>query len=205
MRLERERVMAILRAPKLARVEQIAQALLEGGVSCVEITCNSEGFEEAIGALRASFGADLLVGAGTVLTLADATAAVDSGAEFLVAPHVDTEITAWAVAHQLGVMPGAMTPTEVHASQASGATAIKVFPATTVGPEFFSHIRGPFGELLTVAVGGVDRSNAAAFLGAGASAVGVGSWLLGDGEPSTVRDRACELRRAVDKARGARG
>lgn len=146
----------------------------------------------------------LAIGAGTVLTVEAAQRAIDAGATFLVMPHLDTEIVRWAADRGVPALPGAATPTEALAGWRAGAAAIKVFPASVLGPGFVRELRGPLPEIPLVPTGGVTAGNAAAFIGAGAAAVGLGGWLLGDGEAAGVRQRAREIVGVVAAARAER-
>lgn len=157
---------------------------------------------EAVAAQGSGSGLD--IGAGTVLTLDAARRAVEAGARFLVMPHLDREIVTWAVARGIPAFPGAATPTEVLAGWRAGAAAVKVFPASVLGPGFIRELRGPLPEIPLVPTGGVTPDNAASFIRAGAAAIGLGGWLLGDGQASGVRDRAREIVSVVAAARTER-
>lgn len=139
-----------------------------------------------------------------MLSLDAAQRAVDAGATFLVMPHLDSDIVAWAAERGVPAFPGAASPTEVLAGWRAGAAAVKVFPASVLGPSFIRELRGPLPEIPLVPTGGVTPENAASFIGAGAAAVGLGGWLLGDGEAAAVRERAREIVAVVAAARAER-
>lgn len=143
----------------------------------------------------------MTVGAGTVLTIDAARRAVDAGAAFLVAPHVDPEVVAWTAGRGIPMFPGAATPTEVLAAWRAGAAGVKVFPASVVGPAFVRELRGPLPDIPLLPTGGVTVDNAAAYIEAGAAAVGIGSWLFAGGTPDSIAERA---RQAVDAIAAAR-
>ena len=149
------------------------------------------------------FGDELLVGAGTVLSVPAARRAVDAGAAFLVCPHTDLRLVEWALEHAVPIFPGALTPTEVVRAWDAGATAVKLFPASVVGPAFVREIRGPLPQVPLIPTGGVSADNAGAFISAGAVAVGLGSWLIGDGRGAGVRARARQVRDAIASAPGS--
>jgi 2-dehydro-3-deoxyphosphogluconate aldolase/(4S)-4-hydroxy-2-oxoglutarate aldolase len=128
-----------------------------------------------------------------VLDVTSARHAVDAGARFLVTPTTDPEVIGWAARRGVPIFPGAMTPTEIVLAWSSGATAVKLFPASVCGPGYVRDLAGPLGHIPLVAVGGIGAENAAAFLSAGVRAVGVGSWLIGDADPAGVRRRAALL------------
>jgi len=185
-----ERVIAVLRGLEPSRIEAVVDTLRNGGIDVVEITMESP---DAAGSIRSAVGAGAVVGAGTVLSIADAEAAVDAGAGFLVAPHTDLSVVEWAVERSIPFVPGGFTPTEVSSAWRAGATAVKIFPASVGGPELLKALRGPFGELPLVATGGVTAANAASFLAAGAVAVGVGGWLTDHDDPGIIAVRASAI------------
>ena len=184
---------------------EIAAALVRGGVRAFEITLDGTGALEAIGAIARRFDPlEFTVGAGTVLDIAAAEAALAAGARFIVSPHVDLAIVRWAAARGIPAMPGAFTPTEILAAWRAGAAAVKLFPASAVGPAFVRELRGPLPYIPLVPTGGVTAETAPAFIAAGAAAVGIGSWLTGSGDPSVIQARAAELVAAVAAARPAK-
>jgi 2-dehydro-3-deoxyphosphogluconate aldolase/(4S)-4-hydroxy-2-oxoglutarate aldolase len=192
------RVVAIARGLDPSSMVDIAGALIDGGVTAFEVTLNSRSALDAIAAVRAAVPAGrLLVGAGTVLDRASAEAAVGAGAQFLVMPHTDLELIDWAAGRDVPVFPGAFTPTEILAAWRAGATAVKLFPASAVGPSFVRELRGPLPEISLIPTGGVTAENAPDFIRAGAVAVGLGSWLTGAGDPATIRARATQLTEAI--------
>ena len=196
-------VMAILRASDAGRFLEVGRVLYEAGVRAIEVTLTSRGALEAFGRLREELPADALLGVGTVRSAADAERALDVGATYLVAPDFRPAMVAFAVERGVPVVPGALTPTEVAAAWAAGATAVKVFPVSAVGgPGYLKAIRAPLPEVPLVPTGGVGIDDVGAYLAAGAVAVGIGSPLLGDaGEPSGDLDALADRgRRAVAAA-----
>ena len=171
-------IIAIMRhtPPDLAR--QTVDALLAGGVHVVEVTMNSAGALDMLAELSSGYGDDLLVGAGTVLTVASAKEAVAAGARFIVAPNTDQHILAYCQQRPVPAIPGAMTPTEVVTAWHGGADLVKLFPAGILGPGYLRDLRGPLGDIPFVPTGGITLDNAAAFIRAGAVALGVGSDLV---------------------------
>lgn len=191
------RVVAIGRGLPPDRIERIAEGLVAGGIRAFEITLNSPDALGGIATLAERWGERLLVGAGTVLDVDGAKRAADAGARFIVSPHTDPALIGWAAGRGLPVFPGAFSPTEILAAWNAGATAVKLFPASVAGPAFVREFRGPFRDIPLIATGGVTIESAPAFLAAGALAVGMGSWLTGDGEPDGIADRAGRLTRAL--------
>ncbi len=200
-------VLAIARHLDAERAIAIARALEAGGVGAFELTLNEPETDalralEAVARHQSSDG--LAIGAGTVLTIESAARAVDAGATFLVMPHVDPALVAWAAERGIPALPGCATPTEALAAWRAGATAIKLFPASVAGPAFVRELRGPFPEIPVVPTGGVTVDNAPSFIAAGAAAVGLGGWLIGDGEPGGVVGRARHIVATVASARAER-
>ena len=151
------------------------EALAEVGLDVIEITSDSPSAFDTIEALRSRFSADLLVGAGTVLSVEQARGAVQAGAEFVVAPNTDPDVIGFCRDMRVAVMPGVLTPSEiVHASEL-GAEFVKVFPARAVGTSYITDVLAPLPDLRLVPTGGVSPDNAEAYLRAGAFAVGIGS------------------------------
>jgi 2-dehydro-3-deoxyphosphogluconate aldolase/(4S)-4-hydroxy-2-oxoglutarate aldolase len=196
-------VLAIGRALDRSRVLSIATALIEGGVRAFEITLDSDGALGSIDALARTFGesGQLMTGAGTVLDIDAAQAALDAGASFLVTPHLDVELVAFASSRGVPIIPGAFSPTEILAAWRAGAAAVKLFPASVAGAAFVREFGGPFPDIPLVATGGVSVENAGSFIAAGAVAVGMGSWLTRSGDPVVVAARA---REAIDVVRRSR-
>lgn len=187
------RVVAIGRGLPADHVGRIAEGLHAGGIRAFEITLNSPGALGSIAMLARAWGQRLLVGAGTVLDVERAAQAADAGARFIVSPHTDPGLIGWAVGRGLPVFPGAFTPTEILAAWNAGATGVKLFPASVAGPAFVREFRGPFRDIPLIATGGVTIESAPTFLAAGAAAVGIGSWLTGDGDPEGIAERAARL------------
>ncbi|MEU2283684.1 bifunctional 4-hydroxy-2-oxoglutarate aldolase/2-dehydro-3-deoxy-phosphogluconate aldolase [Streptomyces sp. NPDC013178] len=176
--LTRTRVMAILRSADATGLPAVAQALADGGITCLEVTLTTSGALEALAAIRDRLGPEVAVGAGTVITSGDARDALAAGAEFLVAPVVDTDVIRDAADRGIPCYPGAWTPTEVSTAWRAGAAAVKLFPASSGGPSHLRQLRAPLPDVPLVAVGGVGVDEARDYLDAGAHAVGIGSPLL---------------------------
>ena len=172
------RVMAILRSADASALPAVAQALAAGGVTCLEVTLTTTGALDALTRIRAELGPDVAIGAGTVITGGQARDALAAGAEFLVAPVVDTAVIRHAADRGIPCYPGAWTPTEASQAWQAGAAAVKLFPASTGGPAHLRQLRAPLPDIPLVAVGGVGLDEARDYLDAGACAVGIGSPLL---------------------------
>ncbi len=179
--LSRTRLLAVIRRDDLSEAEAVALALLAAGVEVQEFTLTNPDSLNAIGRLRQddTFGAGGgLVGAGSVRSVDEAHQAIDAGAQFVVTPVLDLQVIEVCKNAGIPVFPGAFTPTEIHTAWQAGAAAVKVFPATALGPGYVKDILAPLPYLKLVPTGGVNLSNIAAFLDKGAFAVGTGSSLL---------------------------
>ena len=193
------RLIAILRRVEPRdRLLDLVSSLADDGVRIFEITFDAPAASDDLTAVRerlaASGAADAVVGAGTILTLRRLEDAVRCGAGFVVAPTLDVEIVERAVELGVPVIPGAYSPTEIGLAWRAGATFVKLFPASSLGPSHVRELRGPLPEIELIATGGVDASNAGSFLAAGCVAVGVGGALVNGGP---------DERRAIIKAAGA--
>ena len=178
-------------------------ALTGGGVEVLEITIDTPG---ALTAVAAAAEAGHTVGVGTILTAEQVRASADAGARFVVSPGLVPEVI--EAAHERGVepMPGVFTPTELIRAIAAGGRVVKVFPASCGGPGFLRALRGPFPDVPLVPTGGVRIDEIPAYLEAGATAVAVGSELVGRSAPTSDRELewiAAQASRAVAAAGSA--
>ncbi len=177
--IRRHRLVVVLRRVQprdalLALVDELRDA----GARIFEITMDAPDAMDDLRAVRDQVGSDGLIGAGTVLTATQLEQAHDVGAAFAVAPVLDLELVTAAVRGGLTFIPGAMTPTELHSAWSAGATFVKLFPASAVGPSFVREVRGPMPDVQLIPTGGVDATNAGTFLDAGAAAVGIGGAIV---------------------------
>jgi 2-dehydro-3-deoxyphosphogluconate aldolase / (4S)-4-hydroxy-2-oxoglutarate aldolase len=206
--IEATGVVAVVRLADAARVQQVAEALRQGGVRAIEITMTVPRAVELIAELTLALPDDVVVGAGTVLDEATATAVIRAGAEFVVSPVLRPAIIETCRCHDVAVMPGCFTPTEIFTAWRAGADIVKVFPATALGPTFFKDLRGPLPDLRLMPTGGVTRENAGEWIRAGAVAIGVGTALVDQaavdaGQFQRIADNARHFVAAVQHARGA--
>ncbi|MCH8898932.1 MAG: bifunctional 4-hydroxy-2-oxoglutarate aldolase/2-dehydro-3-deoxy-phosphogluconate aldolase [Acidobacteria bacterium] len=195
-------LIGILRGCPVQYVNAMATAAEAAGLTALEVTLDSA---DPFGAIRslAQNHPNMSVGAGTVRSVREVADAVEAGARFIVSPHFDPKVVAAALAAGVVSVPGAATPTEVLRAADSGAELVKLFPARELGgPEFVKAIRRPLGEPALVPTGGVDVSNAAAFLKAGSTALGVGGAVfpqaaLDSGDTAEVEHRCRILISAI--------
>lgn len=193
--LRRERVVVVIRGARVETIEREISALYDGGLRIFEITMEAP---EALGALagaRRMLPADALLGAGTIFSVDTATSALDAGARFVVSPILRKDVARSVIAHGAACMLGGMTPTEIYEAYELGCEAVKVFPASAVGPGFLREMRGPLGFIPLYPTGGITLENARDYLDAGAQALGIGSALVkrewvASGDWNALRDEA---------------
>src|SRR6185295_10947308 len=172
--IEAAGVVAVIRTQEPDRLRAVIDALADGGVRALEVTMTVPGATDVIGQLSSTLSGDFLLGAGTVLDPQTAARVIDAGASFVVSPVLRPAII--DVCHVRGVpaLPGCFSPTEILTAWESGADIVKVFPATALGPSFFTDVRGPLPQLRLMPTGGVTRENAGDWIRAGAVAIGAG-------------------------------
>jgi 2-dehydro-3-deoxyphosphogluconate aldolase/(4S)-4-hydroxy-2-oxoglutarate aldolase len=203
-RLTGSRVIAVLRADHASALAPVCDVLVEEGILSLELTLTTPGLFGSLPALVDRYADAADVGVGTVLSTADAARAMEGGVGYLVTPTMNLDVVQLAVRQRVAVIPGGLSPTELAAGWAAGATAVKIFPAQTVGAGYLKHLRGPFPDLQAVPSGGVDVEATKRWLAAGAAAVSIGSPLLGDalsgGDLSGLRRRCRAVTAAVAEA-----
>lgn len=196
--VQTQRAIAVIRAAQIELGVEMAKAVAAGGMKLIEVTWNSTTPAKLIHLLRAELP-DCVIGAGTLLTLADLQTALAAGAEFLFTPHTNPALIQTAVAAQVPMIPGALSPTEILTAWQAGAACVKVFPIDAVGgPAYLRHLKGPLGQIPLIPTGGITIDNARSFIDAGAIAVGLAGQLfpqqaLTTGNWDLVRERAERL------------
>ena len=204
-RLTRTRVIGVLRAPHVSALAPVCDVLVEEGILSLELTLTTPGLLKSLSGLVDRYAGTADVGVGTVLETDQAWQAAESGAQFLVTPIMNVQVVEVAVKNKIPVIPGGLTPTELAAGWQAGATAVKIFPAETVGVGYLKHLRGPLPDLQVVPSGGVDLGAAREWLAAGAVAVSIGGPLVGDalsgGDTRELRRRCREVLAVTQLAR----
>lgn len=206
--LAEHKIIAILRGLTREQVEPTVEAMYEGGIRLMEITFNQNsetGVEDTMWAIEKIIGLKLdglYVGAGTIMTVAQADAAADAGAAYMLSPNLNISVMNQAHKRGLLTMPGCFTPSEIAAAYAAGADYIKVFPAGRIGPGYLKELQGPMGHIPLLAVGGIDQKNMWKYLDAGAKGVGVGSHItnlveIQEGKYGNITKRAREYSKQV--------
>lgn len=177
-RLVNPGIVAVVRARSREQVRPLAEALLAGGVTAIEITMTTPEAIEAIRETSDALGSEALIGVGTILDGRTAQQAIDAGAQFVVTPILRPEIV--PIAHAAGkpVMLGSYSPTEAQVAHQSGCDFVKLFPADGLGASYIKAIRAPLPHLKIVPTGGVNLETMESFLKAGCAALGVGSSMI---------------------------
>ncbi|GAD87631.1 bifunctional 4-hydroxy-2-oxoglutarate aldolase/2-dehydro-3-deoxy-phosphogluconate aldolase [Nocardia asteroides NBRC 15531] len=180
-----DRALTVVRAPEIPDPVALAEALAGNGIRAVELTFTTLGVLDAVA--KASAVSTAVVGVGTVTTRAQAEAAIEVGARFLVTPALRPEVAEVAVEQQVPVIMGALTPSEVLTAVELGAAAVKIFPARALGPDYLKDLLGPFPHVFLIPSGGVNARNARDFLRAGAFAVTAGTEVVAPQDVANAR------------------
>ncbi len=205
--IERIGLMPVLRARSIAEAHALVGAMVDGGLTVMEVTMTVPGAIELIAELTQRYGDTVLLGAGTVTNAHDCQASIEAGAEFVVSPSLHLDVI--AKTRELGKVsiPGALTPTEVITAWRAGADFVKVFPCSALGgASYLRSLKAPFPELRLIPTGGVTLQTVPDFVSAGAVALGVGADLVNakaieQGKPETVTNAARLYLEAIMQAR----
>jgi 2-dehydro-3-deoxyphosphogluconate aldolase/(4S)-4-hydroxy-2-oxoglutarate aldolase len=168
-------LLAVIRGPSPELTIKMVNALIEGGVTGIEITFTTPDALSVVKTLDREFGSRITLGMGTLTSPEQAQAAKDAGAVFLVSPHTDDSLAEAMTATGLPVMMGAFTPSEVMKAWSLKSDVIKIFPGSLGGPGLMKALKGPFPDIPMMPTGGVSEENLADWFKAGAFAVGAGS------------------------------
>jgi len=200
-------VIAVIRRLPEALVEQVAEHLVAGGITALEVTVDSPGAFSVIRRLAERLKDRAIVGAGTVLDAESARLAIDSGADFLLSPSLHRDVIQTALRYGKIAVPGVLTPTEMITAVEWGADLVKIFPASAFGAQYIRDIKAPFPHIPVIPTGGIHLGNLASFIQAGAAAVGVGGNLLDrraieTGDFAKIEALARQYVTVVQQARG---
>ncbi|MCD8199474.1 MAG: bifunctional 4-hydroxy-2-oxoglutarate aldolase/2-dehydro-3-deoxy-phosphogluconate aldolase [Coriobacteriaceae bacterium] len=193
-------VVAVLRSKSVEQALAVADACLAGDLACIEVTFSVPEADKAIEALQKTDG---IIGAGTVLTDDQARLALDAGARFLVAPTFNPQIAEICTEADIPYVPGCMTVNEMYTATQAGCEVVKLFPASEYTPGFIKALKAPLPDLRIMPTGGVSLDNTAAWMAAGAFAVGVGGNLtkVVDDDYQAITDAAQAYRKQVEAGR----
>jgi 2-dehydro-3-deoxyphosphogluconate aldolase / (4S)-4-hydroxy-2-oxoglutarate aldolase len=200
-------IVPVVQLPRPELAVPLADTLADAGLPCLEVTFRAQGAAQAIAAIRAA-RPDVLVGAGTVLTVEQADAAIEAGAQFIVSPGTNPRVVAHVLERGAHMIPGIATPSEIEANLERGLRLLKFFPAEALGgPAFLRSVQGPFEAARFIPSGGVTQDNMASYLAlANVPAVG-GTWIapasaLESEDFTAIERRAREATNLVLDARG---
>jgi len=197
----------VVRAQSADEAMKVVDAIREGGVPVLEITMTVPGAIGVMELLARRFGADVVLGAGTVLDAETARACILAGARFVVSPALNLGTIEMCRRYSVAVIPGALTPTEVVAAWSAGADVVKIFPCGAVGgASYIKSLKAPLPQVEMIPTGGVSVKTAADFIRAGSMALGVGADLVDtaairEGNARAVTEKAREYVRRVQEAR----
>ena len=205
------KIIAIIRGFPPETCVRLAEAYLKGGIRMVEVTfpqADPDSWKktaEAIRTISTRFAGEMFAGAGTVLTSEQLHMAADAGGRYMIAPSVNTELIREAVKMDMVAIPGAFTPTEVVSAYEAGASFVKLFPVTALGPSYVKALRAPLPHIPLLAVGGITPDNIADYMKAGCVGLGVGGNLVNkewiqSGQWDKITDLAKEYMKAVNEA-----
>ncbi|MDD2578681.1 MAG: bifunctional 4-hydroxy-2-oxoglutarate aldolase/2-dehydro-3-deoxy-phosphogluconate aldolase [Clostridia bacterium] len=205
-KIERDGLVAVVRAESADQAIRISEACIEGGVAAIELTYTVPGANAIIEQLAGRYKPEeIIVGAGTVLDSVTARMAILSGAKYVVSPALDEGVTQMCQTYQIAVMPGAMTLKEMIDAMRAGADIVKMFPGDILGPAMIKAAHGPLPQLRIMPTGGVDVNNAAAWIKAGAVALGAGSSLTGGAKTGDYAKITETAKRFIEQIKLARG
>lgn len=200
-------IIAVLRRLPSDKTVPMAESLLAGGITAIEVTVDTPGAFQTIRLLADRFHGRAVIGAGTVLDEESARLAIDSGADFLLSPSLHQDVIRMARRYGKIAIPGVMTPTELITAVEWGADLVKLFPAGRLGAGYLKDLLAPFPHVAVIPTGGIDLSNIAAFFQAGAAAVGIGGHLVNreavaPSDYDRIRELAVKYTELVQQVRG---
>lgn len=199
-------IVAVIRADNGEILADVTQALIEGGVTAIEVTFTVPKAHKVLEYVADKFGDQIQLGAGTVLDAETARIAILAGAEFIVSPIVDLPSIEISHRYDKAMMAGALTPTEVVRAWQAGSDVVKIFPSDLTGPSYLKSLKGPLPQVRMMPTGGVNLDTAESFLKAGACALGVGGSLveksaIQSGNMDRIRDLAKQYVEIVQRFR----
>jgi len=201
-RIAQLKILPVIVIGDAAAAVPLADALLEGGLPCAEVTFRTSAAAAAIARISEE-RPQVLLGAGTVLTAAQAAAAQAAGARFIVAPGFSPSVVDWCLEHQLPVFPGVCTPTEIEAALSRGLVTLKFFPAEPIGGlSYLKAMAAPYGGVRFIPTGGINAANVRSYLEFNKVVACGGSWMapaewIRNGEFARIRQETKQALAAV--------
>lgn len=182
-------IVGIIRNLSFDTIEKILPIYLSAGLTTIEITMNTQAAEEIIRFAADKYKGQLNVGAGTVCNTDELDQAIRAGSQFIVTPILDPDVVRTCVSKNIPVFPGAYTPTEIYQAWKLGASMVKVYPATSLGPEYIKDVKAPLNKIKLMPTGGINLDNIQTFIKAGADGLGIGSQLF---DKTLIKDQNWE-------------
>jgi len=179
-KFEKLPIIGIIRNINAEDFERILPLYIKAGLTTIEVTMNTVGAESMIKKAKTIFGSIINIGAGTVCNLSDLQKAFDVGADFIVTPILKTDVIEKCVATNIPIFPGAFSTTEIYTAWSLGASMVKVFPISQLGPGYIQSIKGPFPQIKLMPTGGIGLEDIKSYKKAGSSALGIGGPLFPD-------------------------
>jgi Entner-Doudoroff aldolase len=198
-KLKEHGLVVVVRAPSVEEGLKIVRACKLGGIRLIEITFTVPRAEQLIVAAKEEFGDELVIGAGTVLSVQTAKIALLSGADFIVSPNLNLKLLEFSKKNGIAYTPGVLTPTEVVTAIEGGAKVLKLFPGDIAKPAGLKALRGPFPDIKIMPTGGVSFDNLEDWFKAGAVAVGAGSNLTAKAKSGDFTGVAEDAARWVER------
>lgn len=171
-------IIGIIRNLSFEEIRQILPLFHDAGLTSIEITMNTRDAEKIISYAVDHYSENMNIGAGTVCSEDDLHKAIAAGAQFIVTPIINGNVIQLCVEKEIPIFPGAFTPTEVYKAWSMGASMVKIFPATSVGPAYIKELKGPLNQVKLLPTGGVTLDNIESFKEAGSDGFGIGSQLF---------------------------
>ncbi len=176
-RIKDKGIVAVVRAENSEKAFDIVEKCIDGGIDAIELTFSVPFAHHVIEDLAKKYGDEIVLGAGTVLDSETARIALLSGAQYIVSPHFNPDVTKLCNRYRVASMAGVLTITEAVSAMEAGVDVLKLFPGDLSGPRFIKDIKGPLPWVQIMPTGGVDADNVGEWIKAGAVAVGAGSCL----------------------------
>ncbi len=207
-RIEREKIITIVRGVKADKLLSLAEAMYNGGIRLLEITYSANGStsdEETadnIEMLSKHFGDRMFIGAGTVITEKQVELTKKAGGIFIISPDTYDAVINKTRELEMVSMPGALTPSEIQSAHRCGADFVKMFPITNLGTEYVKAVKAPLSHIKLLAVGGINENNMADYLNAGVCGFGIGSnivskKLINAGDYGAITDLAKKYTKVI--------
>lgn len=182
-------IIPVIRTDSHEKARTVIKALIEGGISVLEVTMTIPDAIGLIEQLTVEYKNAAVIGAGTVLDKPTAKKCIEAGAKFIVSPILDSEIVSHCNQNEIAVIPGALTPTEIFAARQAGADLVKIFPVSAMnGVSYLKAIKTVFPQIEFVPTGGINLENAVKYIKSGAFAIGIGGKLTKGSEANIVKN-----------------